>query len=190
MKESIQISLWESLHLHEDKRAFDEIYEFYWYRIYLVAYRRLKNKEIAEEIAQDIFLKLWEKKSELYIKSLENYLFSSVKFAVIDHIRKQILLGKYTDHYQLFQIISENQVEEQLNIKDLSTSIEAGITQLPEKSQIVFRLSRFDFWTNEQIASHLQLSEKSVEYHLTKSLKFLRNFLKSVISIIIIFFFN
>ncbi len=161
-----------------DVAAFNKIYELFWYRLFLVAYQRLRQKEVARELVQNLFMKLWEKRESLIIDDLNGYLYGAMKYAVIDYIRSQLVANKYIQHRTTAQNGIEETTERMVAFDDISEALEEGIMKLPEKCQQVFRLSRLNNWPTDKIASHLNLSEKTVQYHLTKSLKFLRRYLR------------
>jgi len=161
-----------------DEAAFLRIYELYWYKIYLIAYRRLGKKEIAEELTQELFLKLWEKRNILKPQKIDNYLCVAIKNAVIDHIQSGLVANKYVEFYKAFAESASRQTQDTVEFDDLSVAIERGLSNLPHKTQEVFKLSRLNSWAPDKIAKHLHLSEKTVGYHLTKSLKFMRAYLK------------
>jgi RNA polymerase sigma-70 factor (family 1) len=161
-----------------DATAFAKIYRKYWYKIFSIAYQRVHEKEIAQELTQNLFLKLWEKRASLNIQKLESYLFVSIKHAVIDHIHSQLVVNNYREYCRVFSLLEEETTERMVALDEITDALEEGLTKLPEKSSEVFRLSRLNHWPVDKIASHLDLSEKTVRYHLTKSLKFLRTHLK------------
>ena len=167
-----------------DEEAFLKIYEAYWYKVFHIAYKRLRNKDIAEELTQDLFLKLWERRRDLRPHKLANYLFVSIRNSVIDHIHSRLVVDKYLDYYKAFKEDSCQTTQESIAFDDLSMTIEAGLSQLPPKTQDVFKLSRLNSWGHEKIAKHLHLSEKTVGYHLTKSLKFMRAYLREYLLIV------
>lgn len=167
--------------------AFLKIYEKYWYRVFAIAYKRLRKKAIAEELTQDLFLKLWEKREQLKLSKLENYLFVSIKNAVIDHINSGLVANKYMDYYTAFAEQNNNSTQNIVAYDELSEAIEKGLRKLPVKSQKVFKLSRLENWASDKIATHLNLSEKTVGYHLTKSLKFMRSYLREYTLVAILF---
>ena len=171
-----------------DRSSFAILYKKYWYKLYLIAQRRLNDKAVSEELIQEIFLQLWEKRETLKINSLENYLVRAVRYSVIDYIRNEIVKNNYIHHYKSFIEQEELQTENIVAANDLAAYMEAGLKTLPEKSQEVFRLSRIENWPVTKIAAHLQLSEKGVEYHITKSLKTLRAYLKDFVAVAILFF--
>ena len=164
--------------LQGDEQAFIEVYDRYWHKLFLSSYRRTGNKAVAEEIVQNLFLKLWEKRGTLAIGQLENYLFSSIRNATIDFLNKQMVAGKYLQHQKVYQSLEANTTEEMVGLDNLEEEIEKGLQALSGKSEMVFRLHRMDHWPVEKIALHLDLSEKTVHYHLTRSMKFIRSYLQ------------
>lgn len=161
-----------------DEEAFLKIYEAYWYKVFQIAYKRLRDKDIAEELTQDLFLKLWDRRQDLKPHKLANYLFVSIKNSVIDHIHSCLVADKYLDYYKAYKEGSCQTTQDTIAFDDLSMAIEAGLLRLPAKTQEVFKLSRLNSWGHDKIAEHLHLSEKTVGYHLTKSLKFMRTYLR------------
>lgn len=164
-----------------DQNAFLKIYEEYWYKVFSIAYKRLGKKEIAEELTQELFLKLWEKRESLKPQKIENYLCASIKNSVIDHINSGLVANKYVNFYKTFAELNSSATQNSVEFDELSEAIERGLLKLPVKSQQVFKLSRLDHWTSDKIAKHLKLSEKTVGYHLTKSVKFMRAYLREYI---------
>jgi len=172
---------------NSDKSAFEEIYNRHWHRLYNVAVKVLKSQEEAEEILQDIFLKLWIRREEIKVLNLSNYLMSSVKKKIIDSIRSKIVQQKYWNYYRQFMPQSVDETESTVVFNELTNEIQQAIQQLPKKSQQVFRLNRLEGRSVSEIADFLKLSERAIEYHLTKSLKQLRAHLKDFILALFLF---
>ena len=164
--------------LDGDEQAFVEMYDRYWYKLFLSSYRRTRNKDGSEEIVQNLFVKLWEKRDTLAIGQLENYLFSAVRNATIDFLNKEMVANRYLEHQKAFLSLEGNTTEEMVGLNNLEEEIEKGLRALSGKSEKVFRLHRMDHWPVEKIAQHLNLSEKTVHYHLTRSSKFIRSYLQ------------
>jgi len=164
--------------LQGDEQAYIETYDRYWYKLFLSSYRRTRNKAVAEELVQNLFLKLWEKRGTLAISQLENYLFSSIRNATIDFLNKEMVAGKYLQHQKVFLSLEGNTTEEMVELNILEEEMEKGLQALSGKSETVFRLHRIDNWPVDKIARHLNLSEKTVHYHLTRSVKFIRSYLQ------------
>jgi RNA polymerase sigma-70 factor (family 1) len=171
-----------------EKEAFIVIYERFWNRIFLIAYRSTKNREVSEDLVQNLFLKLWDKRDLLHIQQIEAYLHSSIRNSAIDYIHSQVVRNKYLDYLKMAAPIEENNTDRVMAVSDLSMLIEEGLTQLPEKSRNIFRMNRLDHSPVEEIAQKLKISEKAVQYHLTKSLKVMRLYLKSIIFTLLVFF--
>jgi RNA polymerase sigma-70 factor (family 1) len=172
-----------------DEEAFFKIYEAFWYDVYLIAYRRLGKKDVAEELTQDLFLKLWEKRQTLKPEKISNYLFVAIKNSVIDHIHSGLVVNRYLDFHKAFSESSCETTQNTVDFDDLTQAIERGLSKLPIKTREVFKLSRMSNWTPDKIARHLNLSEKTVGYHLTKSLKFMRTYLREYLLAALLFLF-
>ncbi|SIT34417.1 RNA polymerase sigma-70 factor, ECF subfamily [Filimonas lacunae] len=154
--------------------AFEEIYNRYWNKLFDAAYHRIKQKETCEEIIQEVFVVLWEKRESLDITtSLGAYLFSAVKYKVIDYYRKQLVRARNAPALAAITSI-DNSAEEQVFLNDLMVHIDKLVMQLPVKCRSVYELSRIEHKSNKEIASLLNISEKTVEGHLTKALQVLR----------------
>lgn len=162
----------------DDEGAFGEIYKRYCYRLFTVAYCKLKSREVAEELVQDLFATLWSKRATCQVQQLEHYLFSAIRYRIINYIKSQKIKAGYEFYCQMRQAATDQDTEEFLALKDLDTAFEAGLNRLPQKSREVFRLSRLEHCTVPEISGRLHLSEKAIEYHITKSLKLLRVYLQ------------
>ncbi len=158
--------------------AVKEIYNRYWKEILLVFYRKLHDQELAEELTQNLFVNLWEKRDHSEIKQLKLYLFGSVKYSIINHHKALNVKEKHLDYYRLSRQEEENTTEKQILLHDLTAALEKGIELLPVKTKQVFRLSRMQHHSVKEISSDLHISEKTVEYHITRSVKVLRLYLK------------
>ena len=163
--------------LQGDEKAFVTIYDRYWYPLCLSCYRRVKDKAVAEELVQQLFLKLWEKRRSLKIAKLENYLFSSIRNATIDHLNRQVVADKCVQYKKAYMVTESNATDEAVEFHDLEEALEKGLRALSGKSERVYRLHKMDHWSIEEIAAHLKLSKKTVHYHLTRSHKFIRSYL-------------
>jgi RNA polymerase sigma-70 factor (ECF subfamily) len=153
--------------------AFEQIFKRYWHPLYILAKSKVREHQEAEEIIQNIFSTLWEKRETLLITNLSMYLQKSVRNRVLNLIREKITQQKYWDYYKTF-IPDLRVTENSAAFNDLNEAVEEAVNLLPEKSREVFKLSRIEGRTNAEIANLLHLSEKAIEYHLTRSLRKLR----------------
>lgn len=158
-----------------DEAAFEELYNRYWAELYASAFKRLRIKEAAEEIVQDLFTSLWTKRDSLVIHtSLQNYLYSSIRYLVFAYFSKQDNRKTYEDFVLGGPISGDTSTEDRIYLNDLERNLDQGLRRLPQKCRSVFELSRKQYKTNKEIASFLGISEKTVENHLTKALRTLR----------------
>lgn len=162
--------------LQQDKlSAFREIYQRYWKKLYSDAYRRLKNKELCEEVVQEIFSNLWHKRHTLQINTtIGGYLHLAVLNQVVDQYRKQTIRAKHTEALKLLTTETDTGTEDAIMLRDLTHTLETEISHLPDKCRSVFELSRKEYKSNKEIAQLLGISEKTVENQITKAIKRLR----------------
>jgi RNA polymerase sigma-70 factor (family 1) len=171
----------------DDRTAFAEIYERYWYRVFAVAYRKLKSRETAEELVQDLFAGFWHKREQHDIQQLEHYLMAAINRRVIGHLRAHQVRVAYADYCRWYQTDTSEETEKTLAAADLSEAFAKALLLLPAQSREIFRLSRLEHFTVQEISVRLNLSSKAVEYHLTKSLRLLRGYLKDFVVATLVF---
>jgi RNA polymerase sigma-70 factor (ECF subfamily) len=162
-----------------DHKAFEEIFDRYWYRMYRYAVAVMRSREDAEEIVQDLFATLWLKREEQVILNLSHYLFVAVRRRIIDRARTQFTRAKYWEYCKIHIPQYDTNTEEAVAYNELAGELEAAIRILPEKSQLIFRLSRFEGQSVREISKSLKLSERAIEYHITRSLEHLRVHLRN-----------
>jgi RNA polymerase sigma-70 factor (ECF subfamily) len=139
---------------------------------------------VAEETVQNIFVKLWEKRKVSSIQHLENYLQTAVKYQVINYYKSILAKEKYFSKIK-DESLQTNNAQTKLLLDEISAIVDKTIQSLPEKTQIIFNLSRSENYSVKEISESMHLSEKAVEYHITKTLKQLRLYLKEIISVIV-----
>lgn len=166
-----------------DSSAFREIYDQYWDRLYRLAVNKLPFGENAEEVVQDIFVDIWERREQLDVSNLEHYLFRSLKYKVLDFIRAQIVRRRYKD--AVMQYASENfdapEVEEELAYRELKQALQMAISELPEKTRCIFQLSRMEHLSPREISERLNIPERTVSYHLAQGVEAMRSHLREFI---------
>lgn len=162
-----------------DIAAFEEIYNRYWPVLYSAAYKRVRSREVSQEIVQDLFTAFWLGRKEMDIRSsLKGYLFAAVRYKVLNHIEKEMVRRDYRSRLPEPSLRVDNSTEEAILLNDLHHQLDQELDQLPFKCRQVFELSRIAQKSNREIALELKISEKTVENHITKALRILRGGLK------------
>lgn len=159
--------------------AFTEIYHRYWERLVATGYYYTRTKQAAEEIVNDVLMGLWLRREDLVIRSLSAYLGTAVKFAVFKAMarkkRREEILAGHATHGE-----THNEMEQQLDARFLEEYVQGIVEQLPEKARLVFTYSRQEDLSVREIAGKMNLSPKSVEYHMTKALKAIRDSIRKI----------
>jgi RNA polymerase sigma-70 factor (family 1) len=152
--------------------VFTEIYNRYWNKLLAIAYNHTKDKSAAEEIVQEVFVSLWSKRDIIHVQSLSRYLAKAVKFLVFKqiHRRKRQIELQQNNYLPGTVEIGDDVIE----AKFLQDYINRIVDELPEKCRLVFKYSRQAGMSIPEIAALMDISEKTVESHLTKALKTLR----------------
>jgi RNA polymerase sigma-70 factor (family 1) len=165
-----------------DAKAFELIYLKYWRKMFSIAYNWVKSEEIAKELVQDLFTSIWEKRENLIIhKTLSAYINASIRYIVFDFIDAKNVRQRYLKHYKESAQFIDNSTQEKLSYDELSLILEKGIQSLPEKAQSVFNMSKREHLSAKEIAERLNISVKTVEYHLNNAKNYLRKNCKDFI---------
>lgn len=159
-------------------KSFEQIFRQHWGPLYRIAKMKLRSHEEAQEVIQNVFSTLWEKRESHTILNLTHYLQVAVRNRILNIIRDKLPREKYWNYYKTFIPQQKDVTDEVVAFEDLSHAVEVAVRHLPEKSRQVFQLSRIEGMSNAEIADALKVSEKAIEYHLTKSLRVLRVHLK------------
>jgi RNA polymerase sigma-70 factor (ECF subfamily) len=168
-----------------DERALGKLYERYWMRLLSIAMNRLDIEAEAEECVQDVFIAIWRRRESLAIThNLGAYLSAAIKKQVLNRLAQRYT-KKYNPEVRPQEDLAYETADSRLLAKDLSDLIENAISQLPEKCKMVYRLSRMDGKSNKIIASELNISQKTVEGHITKAIQAIRKRLPSDITLIL-----
>ncbi len=157
-----------------DRKAFDTIYSRYAGFLYQYAYNILEDEDECTDVVQDIFVWFWTNRQSLNISRLKGYLLAAVKYRLI-----RVISSSKRREEILYVLPSRESclMDDPLEIKELRQAISDFIETLPPQAQKVFRLSREQYRTNREIATELNISEKTVENHITAVLKKLKAYL-------------
>ena len=149
-----------------DEAAFAKIYKLYWVELYHSAYKRLPEKEKCQDIIQNVFTDLWNRKTELDLEKPLAYLHTAVRFQVLKHISRTPKNSFFAESFEN-QLISPLQTDGELLEREAKGLIELFIKALPEKRRKIFLLHYFDGLSTAKISVQLNISQKTVQNQLT-----------------------
>ena len=164
-----------------DEKAFEIIFNAYFNILFSYAYNFLERPFLAEDIVEDVFFRLWERRESLEIKgSLSGYLFTSVKNACLDHTKSMHVRKDYEERINKKITLEENFNHssktpiDPLQYNELRNRVKKAIEQLPAEYKKVFKMSRYYKMTNKEIAVKLGLSSHTVGKYLKQAIDRLR----------------
>ncbi len=158
-----------------DEQAFTFIYKIYWPVLYSHALRMLHDEEEAKDVVQELFLNFHAKSTGLSGQTkLSAYLYVSLRNRILNLIRQQRVKFDYLGNLALFTQHNDNPILDNIHEKELQKSINAEIDRLPPKMRRIFELSRKEYLTHKEIASRLEISDKTVKTQINNALKSLR----------------
>jgi RNA polymerase sigma-70 factor (family 1) len=161
----------------DDQAAFTSLYRRHWESLFVTTVRVIGNKEDAEDIIQEVFASLWNRRKALNLTGpLAGYLHASVKYKAINYIERNITRRHYLD------VLSKAagtgapiSPEVVLRVKEMQQLIQTVIGKMPPKMREVYQLSRQEHLTHREIAARLAISEETVKKHIQNALQLLRS---------------
>ena len=165
-----------------EEKAYKELFLRYYSPLCEYASQYIRDME-AEELVQDLMLYLWEAREEMIIEtSLKSYLFTAVKNRCLNAIKRKLYHEQV--HEQLYEKLKDRfEDPDYFLFNELAEKIDQSIRDLPDNYRDTFEMSRFGMFSNAQIAQQLNVSIKTVEYRISRSLKILRTKLKDYLPV-------
>jgi RNA polymerase sigma-70 factor (family 1) len=163
-----------------DQNDFESLFQRHYQSLCRFAYSLVESEVLAEEIVSDVFVKIWKNRDQLVIKScIHSYLLTSVRNQSIDYLRKMVRQRTQPEEHCLTLASNYSNPEDCAISDELESLIERAIDSLPRQGRTIFRMSRDQGLKYHEIAELMQISVKTVETHMGRSLKHLREVLKA-----------
>lgn len=161
---------------NDDQHAFSTVFKIFWNKVYTQSLVYLKSASVAEDVTQEIFFKIWSNRKSLpNINNFSSYLFITTRNAIISSLRTTSGTTMEPPERLEEQIW---QPDKQLHNKELYTALMTAVELLPPARQKVFKMSRVEGMSYDEIATALNISRNGVKDHIVKALAFLREYLK------------
>lgn len=168
-----------------DQLAFAQIYNQYRSKMYAYAYNLCKSGETAEEIVQEVFIRVWQKKEQINAElNFNGYLKKITLNHVLNHLKK--VAREKSLQEEIFSYIEaiRNTTEDNILEKELLKTYDEAIALLPPQKKIIYQLSRTEEMTHDQIAEKLNISKNTVKNHMVEATKFIRSYVSKHGSIV------
>ncbi len=169
----------------DDKSALQELFEEFYQPVCQVINRFIRDKAKVEDLAQEVFIRFWEKRQQIEINSsLPAYIRRMAINEALGYLRR----NKYEDDREITPEMApgmEDSAEEQFLHQELELRVRAAINDLPPKCRMVFQLSRYEDLTYKEIAEQMDISVKTVENQMSKALRILRERLRSYLHLLL-----
>ncbi|GAA4146389.1 RNA polymerase sigma-70 factor [Sphingobacterium kyonggiense] len=163
-----------------NEKAFVMLYDLFSKDLSKYILSKVSDLDLAQDILHDLFLSVWKNKDKLKeIKSLPAYLYSSCRYLIMAYYRKRVNSEVSEIDLSQLDILDESvELEDRLHYRYIIDLVEQEIENLPEKCKAVFKMSRYEYLSNKEIATRLDISESTVEKHINKAISRLRSISK------------
>ncbi len=182
---NVEIEQWISRVVqNDDSRAFRCLFNNYYDKLLKIAQYFVHSDVLAEEIVVDVFVNLWKNRKKLSeVEKLDHYLFSAVKRKSIDYLRK-IKKDKtiHLDERYELSIHTDTNPEKKVLYKEFESVVNAAILMLPAKRQLIYKMVKEDGLKYREVADLLEVTEKTVEFHMGQAFKDIRQNLHKYLS--------
>ena len=171
-----------------DITHFEMLFRTYYQPLCRYAYTFLQDKEDAEEIVQSTFLLVWEKRESLAIRtSVKPYLYAMVRNACLNVLKHNKIKERHAGEELAIAEKGHDAVMHTVSSNELEHRIRLAMEELPDQCRVVFKLSRFEELKYSEIAEELNISIKTVENHMGKALRIMREQLKDYLPLVFVF---
>jgi RNA polymerase sigma-70 factor (ECF subfamily) len=173
-KQASDIELWQSCR-KDDKKALAELFDRYFPKVYALTSRNIKDSMVAEELAMDLFFKLWQKREQITITdNVPAYLLRSAKNMVINHLQKQTIVCVPVDALHEESLVAPVQADQGILTTEMEHNYRNALDGLSPQRREVFVLSREENLTYSEIAERMDLSVNTVKNYITAALTDMR----------------
>lgn len=164
----------------DDREAFNTLFYLYAEKLYKFGLTFFIGESEAEEIVQEVFVKIWLKRDTISDpKTFNSFIYTIAKNLIFNHLKRNIYRRKF-EHYQM-QNLNEghNDLENEMRYEEMKTRLVTALERLPKKRKEIYLLSRKDGLKNKEIAERLEISIKTVETQMSLTLKYLKEVFKN-----------
>lgn len=152
-------------------QAFEVFFDLFYLRVKHFAFGMIKNEDNAMEIAQNVFMKIWMNREKLSAElSLSSYVFTIARNEIHDYFKSQYY---FLDYQESLRDADNNQgyeIDSEYNINEIKEIVSNTVNKMPDQRKLIFKMSREEFLSNDEIANRLGISKRTVEKHISLAL--------------------
>lgn len=158
-----------------DREAYDQIYRLYFNQIYIFVLRYVVSEDLAYDLTQDVFLKVWERKDQLnHVNNLRAYIYRMAKNHTLDNLKRISISEKAIEEVSFHYVKQSKPLDVKYIEKEYFEFLESAIIDLPERTRIIFNLCRTEKKSYKEVAEELGISRDTVKHHMVQSMKVLK----------------
>lgn len=163
-----------------DQSAYKILYDRYWDQIFANALHFTKQPELAKDLTQEIFLKLWLMRDKLaQVHRFDSFLFTVAKNLIVDELRRLHTSSQYDEFFDAYFEQGDNPASVTAELKELESTLLKAIDQLPRQMQTAFKLSRFEGLSHEQVARRMNISRITSQNYIARAIVSIKKHLHS-----------
>ena len=159
-----------------NEQAFKVLFDGFWNLVYTNTLTLVRSVQLAEDLSQEVFFKVWQHREKLTnVDNFKKYLYTITRNTVISEFRKEIIAFTENAPEDIVDTYKIPAID--IELKETYNLILDGIESLPAKQKNIFRMSRFEYLSHEEIAQKMNISKETVKWHIVTSLNFLKKYL-------------
>jgi RNA polymerase sigma-70 factor (ECF subfamily) len=168
----------------------EELFNYYYPRLYNFSRSFLKIEEGIDDILQEVFVKIWQNRKKINSAATFNsYIFTITRNLLLNELRSRLNNQNIKEEVRKLSMASEYSSMEQIEYRDLKEKVDTIVSELPERQKEIFILSRTKGLSHKEIAEKLGIKTKTVEYHISQSVRYLKDKLRDLGVISLLYFY-
>jgi len=165
----------------DDKKALEELFNYFYPRLYQFSKSFLKLEEGIDDILQEVFVKVWNNRSNIRAtETFNSFIFTITRNLLLNELRTRLNSQKMKEKIQKLSVFDDYNTIENLDYEELKETVDQIVSKLPEKQREVFLLSRYEGLSHKEISEKLNISTKTVEYHISQSINTIKSKLSQI----------
>lgn len=165
----------------DDKKALEELFNYFYPRLYQFSKSFLKLEEGIDDILQEVFVKVWNNRSNIRAtETFNSFIFTITRNLLLNELRTRLNSQKMKEKIQKLSVFDDYNTIENLDYEELKETVDQIVSKLPKKQREVFLLSRYEGLSHKEISEKLNISTKTVEYHISQSINTIKSKLSQI----------